>query len=361
MNENLIDIRSLFPEEIEKIISESGFEKYRAKQIFSWLGRCVSSFDEMTDISKKMRDKLKSIFYISNMLSSDKLISKIDGTRKYLFTLADGEYVESVLMKYNYGYSVCLSTQVGCKMGCKFCASAKAGFSRNLSSGEILDEMAEITKDMRKTEPDFRISHIVLMGIGEPLDNYDNVIRFLRLVNHKDGFGISERNISLSTCGIIPNIKRLSEENLPVTLSVSLHAPNSDIRDTMMPINQKYPFEMLLNACRDYAEKTSRRISFEYALIKGKNDSEKCASELGKALKGMLCHVNLIPINPTKENDFSPSERASIERFINILARYGITATCRRTLGQDINAACGQLRRNKKDSSQKEKPCNTTA
>ncbi len=341
------DLRSLFPEEIASILKEHGIESYRAGQIVSWLQKGAASFDEMTNISKSAREKLSQIFRIDNMIEAENRVSKIDGTTKYLFTLPDGEYVESVLLSYKHGYSVCLSTQVGCKMGCRFCASTKAGFLRNLTPGEILLQMVEITRDKRKHDPDFRIGHVVLMGIGEPLDNYDNVIRFLKLCNHKDLFGIGYRNISLSTCGLIDKIRDLMHEDLPITLSISLHASNCALRSDLMPINRRYPLEDLISVCKEYTKHTGRRISFEYALIAGVNDTHERARELIALLSGWLNHLNLIPVNPTKETDFLPGDRKKMEQFAKKLTDGGINATIRRTLGADIQAACGQLRREK--------------
>ena len=301
----------------------------------------------MTNLSKAQRETLSRLFYISNMKETECLVSRLDGTRKYLFTLPDGEYVESVLLSYKHGFSVCLSTQVGCKMGCQFCASTKAGFARNLSAGEILLQMVEITRNMRKTDPDFHIGHVVLMGIGEPLDNYGQVIRFLKLCHEEALFGISYRNISLSTCGLVPQIRRLMEEDLPITLSVSLHASNSPLRESLMPINRKYPLEELIPVCREYTHRTGRRISFEYAVIAGKNDSPREAEELIRLLSGFINHLNLIPVNPTRETSFRPADRKSIQLFASRLEKGGVHTTVRRTLGADIQAACGQLRREK--------------
>lgn len=342
-----IDIRSLYPEELKTLFKEKGLEAYRAGQVLAWLQKGARSFEEMTNLSKALRENLDSLFYISNMSEAESLVSKIDGTTKYLFSLPDGEYVESVLLSYQHGYSVCLSTQVGCKMGCKFCASTKAGFCRDLSAGEILLQMVEITRDKRKLDPDFRIGHVVLMGIGEPLDNYDNVIRFLHLCNAKELFGISYRNISLSTCGLIPKIYDLMEEELPITLSISLHASNDKLRSELMPVNRKYPMAELINACKDYTKKTGRRISFEYAVIQGVNDTPERAKELIGLLGGWMNHLNLIPINPTKETDFLPATKKTMQDFTSRLERGGINVTVRRTLGADIQAACGQLRREK--------------
>lgn len=349
MNTTILpELRSLFPEEIAQILKEYEIPRYRADQIFSWIYKGVESFDEMTNLPLSLREKCKEIFCLDNMQEAESISSKLDETVKYLFTLHDGEYVESVLLSYKHGYSVCLSTQAGCKMGCKFCASTKAGFSRNLLPGEILSQMLWITKDQKKKNPDFAIRHIVLMGIGEPLDNFENVVHFLKLVNHPQGFGIGARNISLSTCGLIPQIRKLAELNLQITLSVSLHASNSRARDALMPVNRTYPLPELIEACREYTKKTGRRISFEFGVIAGVNDSAETAKELACLLRGMGAHVNLIPINHTKETDFFPASRKALQNFVFILEQNGINATIRRTLGADIDAACGQLRREKK-------------
>lgn len=340
----LKDIRSLSYDELVAEIIELGFPKFRVNQIFSWIHeKCVSSFDEMTNISKDMRAKLNEYFYFNNCVINTKLVSKIDDTVKYLFTLADGEYVESVVMKYKYGYSICISTQVGCKMGCTFCASAIGGFVRQLSTGEMLSEIYTAQKDLN-----VKINHLVLMGTGEPLDNYDNVMKMLRLITHEKGQNMSMRHISLSTCGIVPKIYELAEEKLGLTLSVSLHAPNDNIRNQSMPVNKIYKTDELLKACKHYADTTSRRISFEYAMIKGINDSDECAYELADRLKNILCHVNLIPVNNVRETNYIKSSVERQKKFIDILSSRGITATVRRTLGSDINASCGQLRASKK-------------
>ncbi len=340
----LKDIRSLSFNELATEITELGFPKFRVNQIFSWIHeKCVSSFDEMTNISKDMRAKLTEHFYFDNCTINTKLVSKIDDTVKYLFTLSDGEYVESVVMKYKYGYSICISTQVGCKMGCTFCASAIGGFVRQLSTGEMLSEIYTAQKDLN-----IKINHLVLMGTGEPLDNYDNVINMLKLITNEKGQNMSMRHISLSTCGIVPKIYELADEKLGLTLSVSLHAPNDNIRNQSMPVNKIYKTDELLKACKHYADKTSRRISFEYAMIKGVNDSDECAYELAERLKNILCHVNLIPVNNVRETNYIKSSVERQKRFIEILSSKGITATVRRTLGSDINASCGQLRASKK-------------
>ena len=341
----LKDIRSLSYNELSQEILDLGFPKFRVNQIFSWVHeKCVASFDEMTNISKDMRAKLSEHFVFNNCQINTKLVSKIDDTVKYLFQFADGEYVESVVMKYKYGYSICISTQVGCKMGCTFCASAIGGFVRQLTTGEMLTEVYTAQKDLN-----IKINHMVLMGTGEPLDNYDNVMKMLELITDEKGQNMSMRHISLSTCGVVPKIYDLAERKLGLTLSVSLHAPNNEIRSKSMPINNKYDINELLKACKYYTDTTSRRISFEYAMIQGLNDSDECALELAKRLKGILCHVNLIPVNNVRETDYIKSTIERQKGFIDILASRGITATVRRTLGSDINASCGQLRASKKN------------
>lgn len=335
------DIKSLSLEELSAQIKDLGLPKFRAGQIFEWLHKYgVSSFDEMTNLSKELRASLSNDFYIADCIIEEKYVSSIDSTVKYLFRLNDGEYIESVIMKYKYGYTICVSSQVGCKMGCKFCASTLAGFKRNLTPSEIESQIHSAQKDLG-----IRISHIVLMGIGEPLDNYDNVIRLLYNVNDKNGLNISMRNITLSTCGIVPRMYDLLNEGLQITLTVSLHAPNDKIRSKSMPVNDKWCMDEVLNACREYVNKTGRRVSFEYTLINGVNDSNECAEELALRLKGMLCHVNLIPVNDVKERGNVRSTDEAINRFLSILKKRGINATIRRTLGSDINASCGQLRR----------------
>ena len=335
------DIKSLSLEELSAQIKDLGLPKFRAGQIFEWLHKYgVSSFDEMTNLSKELRASLSNDFYIADCIIEEKYVSSIDSTVKYLFRLNDGEYIESVIMKYKYGYTICVSSQVGCKMGCKFCASTLAGFKRNLTPSEIESQIHSAQKDLG-----IRISHIFLMVIGEPLDNYDNVIRFLYNVNDKNGLNISMRNITLSTCGIVPRMYDLLNEGLQITLTVSLHAPNDEIRSKSMPVNDKWCMDEVLNACREYVNKTGRRVSFEYTLINGVNDSNECAEELASRLKGMLCHVNLIPVNDVKERGNVRSTDEAINRFLSILKKRGINATIRRTLGSDINASCGQLRR----------------
>lgn len=341
-----IDIKSLTKKEIEEEIVALGLPKFRAAQIHRALfSRLIVDFHEMTDISKSLADELCEKFTICAPKVVSKLVSKLDGTEKYLLLLDDGNVIETVLMRYEHGNSVCVSTQVGCKMGCAFCASTKNGFVRGLRPSEILAQIETITREHKNDEEPFRVSNIVLMGIGEPLDNYDSVIKFLHLVNDEEGLGIGYRHISLSTCGLIEGIEKLAKEELPITLSISLHAPNDEIRDTMMPINKKYNIETLLRACREYQKVCGRRISFEYALISGVNDSPEHAKELAKRLKGIMCHVNLIPVNEIKEKNFKKSTKNDIILFTNTLKNCRINATVRRKLGGDINAACGQLRR----------------
>ncbi len=343
------DIGSMFEEELREEMRLLGEPPYRAAQIFKWLQSGVKSFDEMTNVSKNLREKLVENYYISFASIEKKLISAYDDTRKYLLSFHDGEAVESVLMKYHHGYTSCISTQVGCKMGCTFCATGKSGFSRNLTASEMLSQLRAEQEDAG-----IRISNIVLMGMGEPLDNYDNVLRFLRLVSSEKGMNIGMRHISLSTCGVVPRIYELADQKLQLTLSVSLHAPNDQIRSRTMPINRKYSIDELLKACRYYIDQTGRRISFEYAMIDGVNDSDACASELASRLRGMLCHVNLIPVNTVGGTGYKKSRADRIKSFISILERSGITATVRRTLGSDINASCGQLKRAYKKEEQSE-------
>lgn len=341
---NKIDIKSMTFDELAESFKEIGLPRFRAEQVYSWLHKAgVYSFEEMTNISKDMRLKLSEKYEILSCTIEKKLVSEYDDTVKYLFKLKDGEYIESVLMKYKYGYTICVSSQVGCKMGCAFCASTLGGYCRNLKASEILSQLHAAQRDC-----DIRISHIVLMGMGEPLDNYDEVMRFLSLVSDEKGLNISMRHISLSTCGLVPKIYDLLDKHLQLTLSVSLHAPNNEIRNKIMPVNKKWDIEELLKACRDYTKQTSRRISFEYAMINGVNDTDECARELAGRLKGMLCHVNLIPANEVTESKFSRSTKKRVETFASILQKRGITTTVRRSLGSDINASCGQLRRSRK-------------
>ena len=342
-----VDIKSLDLKELTTQIVDLGLPKFRAKQIYDWLHKqCVVSFDEMTNLSKDLRTSLDEQFEIRNCKVVRKLESQLDGTKKYLFELNDGETVESVLMKYKYGYTVCVSSQVGCNMKCSFCASTIDGCVRSLEPSEILSQIYAITRDNRKDDKDFRVSQIVLMGMGEPLDNYENVLKFLELISNEDGLNISARNISLSTCGIVPKIYDLIEKHPQFTLSVSLHAPNDEIRSRIMPVNKKWGVDELLEACKEYTKATNRRISFEYAMMDGINDTDECAKELRAKLKGTLCHVNLIPANEVRENDYKRSTLPRLQAFSKILEAGGITTTIRRSLGGDIDASCGQLRRN---------------
>lgn len=339
-----IDILSLSLEELEEKITSLGEPKYRAKQIFSWINKGMWD-DEMQNIPLALRKKLNEVFFYPLPKIEKKLVSKIDGTIKYLFKLYDDEYIESVFMKYEHGNTLCISSQVGCRMGCKFCASTLLGRVRNLFPSEMLGQIISAEKDTGE-----RISNVVMMGIGEPLDNYDNTIKFLHLVSSENGLNIGLRHISVSTCGLVDKIDDLANEGLPITLSISLHAYDNETRSQIMPINNKYPIEMLLTACQRYFEKTSRRISFEYTLIAGKNDTETGAVSPSKILKKYIhspCHVNLIPLNEVKETGLGTSK--NVTNFKNKLLSLGVNATVRRRLGSDINASCGQLRRGAKE------------
>lgn len=335
-----IDILSLGFEELQEKLLQIGEKKYRALQVFQWLhDKKVKSFRQMTNISAQTRALLEENFYINSLKIQKRLVSNIDNTVKYLYVLPDGNKVETVLMEYHHGNSICLSTQVGCKMGCKFCASTKAGFVRNLLPSEILLQIYETELDSGR-----QVDSVVLMGIGEPLDNFDNVICFLNILSDKNGRNMSLRHISLSTCGLVDKIYKLAEMKLGLTLSISLHAPTDQKRNMIMPINQKYPVNQLIKACDDYFKATGRRISFEFSLIKGVNDDLNTAKELICLLKPLgVCHVNLIPINEIREGDYKKSD--FVENFKNALLEGGLNATVRRTLGADIEAACGQLRR----------------
>lgn len=336
-----IDILSLGYDELLEEMLLMGEPKFRAKQIFSWLHeKKVTSFSEMTTLSLQLRERLKEKFCLNRLKIAKRLASSIDDTVKYLYQLPDGNYVETVWMEYHHGVSVCLSTQVGCRMGCKFCASTIAGFVRNLTPGEILLQIYEAERDMGKN-----IDSIVLMGIGEPLDNYDNVISFLKILSNPKGRGMSLRHVTISTCGIVPRIYDLAKDASGITLSISLHSPLDGKRSEIMPINRRYNISQLLAAANSFFKETGRRITFEYAVIEDVNSAEKDAAELAGILKGMQCHVNLIPVNPIAERNFHGS-RKTANKFMDILSKYGINATVRRTLGSDIEAACGQLRRN---------------
>ena len=334
----LIDIKSMTFDEIKEDFKNFKIESYRASQVYRWIIGGAESFDAMTNVPKSMRKSLSEKYFIPTVLIEKKSISK-DNTIKYLFKMFDGNLVESVLMKYKHGYSMCISTQVGCKMGCSFCVTGKSGFIRNLCASEMILQIEKAQKDNN-----IRISNIVLMGMGEPLDNYENVLKFLKLVSDPNGLGIGLRHISLSTCGIVDKIYDLAEKKLQLTLSVSLHAPNDKLRSSMMKINRRWGIKDLIDACRYYILKTNRRISFEYIMIENVNDTKECALELAKLLKGMLCHVNLIPLNESDANAMIKSNINRVYTFKNTLENKGINATIRRTLGEDIEAACGLLR-----------------
>lgn len=338
----MINIRDLSYEELEEKLLEMGEKKYRAKQIFSWLYKGVDTFEEMTDISKDLIAKLNENFVLKQLSLVDYQKSK-DGTLKYLFQLNDGHAIESVLMKYKYGYTACISNQIGCKMGCNFCASAKIGFVRNMTPGEIVGQVLAVQKESGE-----EVSNVVFMGIGEPLDNYDNVIKVIRILNDQRGLNIGARHISISTCGLIHNILRLANENIQCNLCISLHSSHDEVRTSMMPINKTYNIAQLIETCKEYIAKTNRRITFEYALVDGVNDSREDAIHLSRLLKGMLCHVNLIPINKINGGKYEKSTTDKILAFRDTLNDRGIVATVRRELGSDISAACGQLVRDKK-------------
>lgn len=334
----MIDIKSMSQGEMTDFLRELGEPAFRGKQIFTWLHRGITSFDDMSNISKALRQKLQEHCYITAPAVARKQVSRLDGTMKYLWRLRDANCIETVLMRYHHGNTVCISSQVGCRMGCAFCASTIAGKVRNLTPSEMLDQVLFTQLDAGE-----EISNIVLMGIGEPMDNLDNVLKFLELVNHPDGLNIGMRHISLSTCGVVPGIDRLADLRLQLTLSVSLHAPDSETRSRIMPVNRAYDVEQLFDACHRYFEKTGRRISFEYAMIGGVNDHDWQADLIAKRIHGMPGHVNLIPLNDVVESPFKPSKR--VAAFQKRLESHGITATVRRSLGGDIDASCGQLRR----------------
>ena len=333
------NIKNFTFEQLRKFITDMGQPKYRAGQIFTWLAGGAEDFTQMTNLPKLLQSALAQRAYVSVPKIEKKLVST-DGTVKYLWRLGDDNFIESVIMQYKHGLSVCVSTQVGCNMGCKFCASAIGGKVRDLGAGEILDQIIFAEKDLGK-----RISNVVLMGMGEPLDNYDQVVAFLQNAGHEKGLNISFRHMVLSTCGLCDKIEQLGQLKLPITLSVSLHAPDNDMRNSIMQINNKYPIETLMDCCRRYIETTGRRISFEYTLIDGQNDSTQCAKKLADLLGGMLCHVNLIPVNRVEETTFEKSRPQNVQRFLEVLLKNRINATVRRELGSDIAASCGQLRK----------------
>ena len=335
-----MNIKSMTQPELAALLKELGQPGFRAKQVSSWLHKGVRSYDEMTNLPQSLRQQLAQSHPICPPEVVRKQESARDGTIKYLWKLSDGNCVETVLMRYHYGNTVCISTEVGCRMGCAFCASTLGGLVRRLEPFEMLDQVL-----FTQIDSGLPVSRIVLMGIGEPLDNFDNVLRFLELVNSEAGMNISMRHISLSTCGLVPKIDELAEKKLQISLAISLHGPNDEIRDKIMPVNKAYPIEVLLAACRRYFDATSRRIHFEYAMIDGVNDREQDARELLRRLKGLPAHFNLIPLNHVEESPLKPSSKKAVARFQQILEEGGITATVRRTLGGDIDASCGQLRR----------------
>ena len=343
------DIRSYTFEQLNTEMQEIGEKSFRSKQIYSWLHeKLVDSFEEMTSLSKALREKLEQSYEIRKVSMLERQVSELDGTNKFLFELYDGNVVESVLMRYKHGNSVCISSQVGCRMGCRFCASTLDGLERNLTPSEMLGQIYEIQKISRE-----RVSNIVIMGTGEPLDNYDNFVTFIHMISDEHGLNISQRNITVSTCGIIPNMKKLAEENFQITLALSLHGSNQEKRKKLMPVANKYELTDVLEACDYYFKKTGRRITFEYSLVHGVNDTEEDAEELIRILRPRNCHLNLIPVNPIKERDFEKPTRQHAEKFKNKLEKNGINVTIRREMGSDIDGACGQLRRRHVNKEQK--------
>lgn len=344
------DIKSMTIEELKEWMTEIGEKPFRAKQIYSWLHEHqAGSYEEMTNLPKGLREKLAA-YPLTVLEPVDVQISKIDGTRKYLFRLMDGNVIESVLMRYKHGNSVCISSQVGCRMGCRFCASTIGGLTRNLTASEMLDQIYRI-----QTLTGERVSNVVVMGTGEPLDNYDNLLRFIHILTEEGGIHISQRNLTVSTCGLVPKMYELAEEKFSMTLAISLHAPNDAKRQELMPIARKYSMDEVLLACRNYFRKTGRRITFEYSLVAGVNDSDEDAKELAERIRGINCHVNLIPVNPIKERSFVRSTRQAVENFKIKLEKCGINGTIRREMGSDIDGACGQLRKSYMQKAESEK------
>lgn len=345
-----IDSKSLTLKELTELLAGMGEKAFRAKQIYQWMHeKLAASFDEMTNLSKSLREQLKESCEYVCLDPVDVKISKLDGTRKYLFRLGDGNVIESVLMKYKHGNSVCISSQVGCRMGCRFCASTLDGLERNLRPSEMLDQIYRIQRDSGE-----RVSNVVVMGSGEPMDNYDNLIRFIRILTGESGLNISQRNVTVSTCGIVPGIRKLAEEDLQITLALSLHAPNDEVRKTLMPIARRYPLSEVLDACRYYFDRTGRRLTFEYSLVQGVNDNTAEAKALAALIGDQHGHVNLIPVNPIKERDYVQSGRSAILAFQNQLEKSGINVTIRREMGRDIDGACGQLRKSYIDKERNE-------
>lgn len=341
MQEQKTDIKSLTLEELQKAMQEMGEKPFRAKQLYEWMhGKLAEGYEEMTNIPASLKEKCRQNFSYTALQKVQMQESKIDGTRKYLFALEDGNVVESVFMRYKHGNSVCISSQVGCRMGCRFCASTLDGLERCLKPSEMLDQIYAITRDTGE-----RVSNVVVMGTGEPMDNYDNLLRFITLLTDENGLHISQRNLTVSTCGIVPKMRELAGEHLQITLALSLHATTDEKRRKLMPIANRYSLKELMETCSYYFEETGRRLTFEYSLVKDVNDTQEDAKELIALLHGMNCHVNLIPVNPIKERDYVQSDRKSVERFKHMLEQGGITATVRREMGRDIDGACGQLRR----------------
>ena len=346
MSNSKIDIKSMNLVELTEFVASIGEKAFRAKQLYQWLHvKQVYAFDDMTNLSKAFREKLNEVSFITDLKQEQVQISQIDGTRKYLFLLEDGNVIESVLMRYKHGNSVCISSQVGCRMGCRFCASTLDGLVRGLRPSEMIDQIYKIGQDIGE-----RISNVVVMGTGEPMDNYDNLLKFITLLTDENGLNISQRNLTVSTCGIVPRMRQLADEKLSITLALSLHASNQKKRLELMPIARTYDIAQAVDACRYYAAETGRRVTFEYSLVAGVNDSQQDARELASLIGGMNCHVNLIPVNPIKERDYHATKRGEVLAFQNRLADYGINVTIRREMGSDIDGACGQLRRRHKES-----------
>lgn len=336
-----LDIKSLYENELKEKMISMGEKPFKGKQLYEWLHKkTAETYEEMTNLSENLRKKLEQEEPLTQLEVVEVQTSKIDGTQKYLFRLADGNVIESVCMRYKYGNSVCISSQVGCRMGCRFCASTLGGLTRNLLPSEMLEQIYRIQNLTGE-----RVSNVVVMGTGEPMDNYDNLIRFIKILSDEKGQNLSQRNITVSTCGIVPRIRQLAEEGLTITLALSLHAPNNEKRKELMPIANKYSLEEVIPACAYYFEKTGRRLTFEYSLVGGKNDSEEDARELAQLISGLNCHVNLIPVNPIKERDYVQSDKKVIANFKNKLEKYKINVTIRREMGRDIDGACGQLRK----------------
>lgn len=334
-----VNLRDLELHELERYLTDLGEPKFRAKQVFGWIYKGKESFDEMSNLPESLKQKLEGVSYVGGVVPEEVQVSKADGTRKYLFKLQDGNCIESVFMKYKYGNSICVSSQAGCRMGCKFCASTINGLARNLTAGEIIAQILYAQKDTGED-----ISHVVVMGTGEPFDNYDNLAKFIRIANHKDGMNLGMRNITVSTCGLVPMIAKFGEDFPQVNLAISLHGANDEVRESMMPVNKRYPLRELIKACKEYTDATHRRITFEYTLVHGVNDSQDAARQLCSLLRGMLCHVNLIPLNEVAETGLTTVDRKKAVQFMRVLEEKNIPVSIRRELGSDIDGACGQLR-----------------